>query len=61
MADTHNGTERRKTKRVKADFFVIYRQDKPIEISLWMGDKEFPAKMLNLSESGMKTSRKLDF
>ncbi|MFC1658122.1 PilZ domain-containing protein [Candidatus Omnitrophota bacterium] len=54
MADRYNNSaERRKTKRIKADFFLLYRQGEPIEISLWMGDKEFPAKMLDLSENGM--------
>ena len=53
MDNKYNGQERRKTTRVKVDFFVFYKVDMPSEADVWVGNKVIKARMLDLSEIGM--------
>lgn len=53
MGNTHKNTEKRKSKRLKAEFIVTYKIDKPVEVHMWISDREVDALMLDLSESGM--------
>lgn len=53
MSNIYSGPERRKTKRVNAEFIVTYKVDSPIEVHMWIGHKEIHAVMINLSEIGM--------
>jgi len=53
MPDEFSGRDRRKFKRLKVDFTVIYRVDRPITIRMLVGDREIEALMLDLSEGGM--------
>jgi len=49
----YTGKDRRKSKRLKVTFIVIYRVDKPLHIRLMIGDKEVHAIMQDLSEGGI--------
>jgi len=53
MDNTYKGPERRKTPRVKIDFFVVYKVNRPTEANMWIDDKEVNARMIDLSEIGM--------
>jgi c-di-GMP-binding flagellar brake protein YcgR len=54
MEDSYTGKERRKFRRIKVDFTVIYQVDKPLTVRVIIGwDKEIEALMLDLSEEGM--------
>ena len=53
MGDTYKGPERRRATRVRAEFIVIYRVDRPMEVRMWIGNREVNAMMLDLSEIGM--------
>ncbi|MGD9015572.1 MAG: PilZ domain-containing protein [Candidatus Omnitrophota bacterium] len=53
MDNTYKGPERRKSPRVKVDFFVVYKVDRPTESNMWIDDKEVKARMIDLSEIGM--------
>ena len=53
MENTYKGPERRKTPRVKIDFFVIYRVNRPTETNMWIGNREVDSRMIDLSEIGM--------
>ena len=53
MPDHYDGAERRKFKRLKANFIVIYRVDKPLEVVMVVGTREITALMLDMSEGGM--------
>ena len=60
MTDKYDGPERRRSKRIRADFIVIYRVNHPIEILMWVGSKEITAKMLDLSDAGMAIATNYD-
>ncbi len=53
MVDIYSGPERRRSPRVRAEFVVIYKVDKPIEIRVRIGNKDVNALMLDLSGVGM--------
>jgi c-di-GMP-binding flagellar brake protein YcgR len=53
MNNSYKGTERRGSKRVKAEFIITYKVNKTVEFHMWIGDSEIKAKMLDLSEKGM--------
>jgi len=53
MANKYSGLERRKFKRVKANFIVIYKISYPLQTRMMIGDTEVHAVMSNLSENGM--------
>ena len=53
MENTYTGPERRDTPRVKIDFFVSYKVNRPTEANMWIGNKEVAAQMIDLSEAGM--------
>jgi len=53
MSPVYNGPERRKSSRIEVKFVVTYQVDKPIEVRMWVGNKEVNALMLDLSEQGM--------
>ena len=53
MSSEYEGPERRKHKRLKANFIVIYRVRKPVKVIMFIEDKEISAVMLDLSEGGM--------
>ena len=53
MHKKYKGTERRRATRVRAEFIVIYRVDNPMEVRMWIGNRDVNAKMLDLSEIGM--------
>ena len=53
MGDAYKGPERRRATRVRAEFIVIYRVDRPVEVRMWIGNREVNAMMLDLSEIGM--------
>ena len=52
MDNKYKGPERRKTPRVRAEFIVIYRVDSPMEVRMWVGNREVNAIMLDLSGLG---------
>ena len=49
----YKGPERRKHKRLKVNFLVIYSVRKPIDVIMIVGSQVKTAMMLDLSESGM--------
>jgi len=53
MGSVYDGPERRRVIRVKVDFFVMYKVDKPIEVGMWVGGREVAARMSDLSVNGM--------
>lgn len=53
MNNVYSGSERRKSKRIRACFTVIYKLSKQIEIKMWIGGKEVSAIMIDLSQDGM--------
>jgi c-di-GMP-binding flagellar brake protein YcgR len=53
MAQEYSDSEKRQHKRLKVNFTVIYRVDKPLEVRMMVGDKEVNALMVDLSEGGM--------
>ena len=53
MNTEYTGPERRKHKRLKANFIVIYQVRKPVKVIMFVEDKEINAVMLDLSEGGM--------
>jgi len=53
MGSTYKGPERRETPRVKVDFFVSYKVNRPTESNMWVDDEETNAQMIDLSEMGM--------
>ena len=53
MDSAYQGSEKRKFARTEVKFIVYYEIDKPIKISMWIGNKEIGALMLDLSEAGM--------
>ena len=53
MGDAYAGSERRRSPRVKAEFIVIYKVNSPMEVRMWIGNKEVSAMMLDLSGLGM--------
>ncbi len=53
MDSAYQGSEKRKFARTKVKFIVYYEVDKPIKVSMWVGDEEINALMLDLSEAGM--------
>jgi len=53
MVEDRLQSERRRHKRLKVNFTVIYRVNKPLEVRMVIGDKEVHALMMDLSEGGM--------
>ena len=53
MGNKYDGPERRRAPRVRAEFIVIYRVDSPMEVRMWVGNREVNAMMLDLSGLGM--------
>ncbi|MCK4917598.1 MAG: PilZ domain-containing protein [Candidatus Omnitrophica bacterium] len=53
MQNENGFDDRRRSKRVKAEFIVTYKVDRPIELFMRVGGKELNALMLNLSDTGM--------
>ena len=53
MINIYKDTDKRRSKRLKVEFIVTYKIDKPVEVHMWISDKEVNALMLDLSESGM--------
>ncbi len=53
MLDDFKGRERRKFKRVKANFTAIFRIDKPIYVRMMVGNREVDGVLLDLSEGGL--------
>lgn len=57
--DNYKKNERRKSKRIKADFIVVYKIDKPLAVRIRFDNQETNALMVDLSEKGIaiKTDR----
>jgi c-di-GMP-binding flagellar brake protein YcgR len=53
MEGNFKDKERRRHKRVKVNFIIIYRIRKPLKILMFIGYKEVSTLMLDLSEGGM--------
>jgi len=53
MEKSYSGRERRRHKRVKVSFIVVYRGRKPLDLFMIVGNQEMGAIMLDLSEGGM--------
>ena len=53
MDSTYKGPERRRLPRVRAEFIVIYRVNRPLKVLMLIGTREVNALMLDLSEGGM--------
>jgi len=53
MDNKYSGPDRRKFRRVKANFIVIYKINHPLEMRMMLGDNEVHAVMFNLSENGV--------
>jgi c-di-GMP-binding flagellar brake protein YcgR len=60
MDSVYNGSDRRRHKRVKVNFIVIYGVRKPLKIIMFVGYSEFNALMLDLSEAGMAITTNYD-
>ena len=45
--------DKRKARRVGVKFIASYKVDKPVEMHMWVGDKEINALILDLSETGI--------
>ena len=53
MKNINEFDDRRRSKRVKAEFIVTYKVDSPAEVVMRIGGREINAIMLNLSDAGM--------
>jgi len=53
MNNSYSGPERRRSPRVRVEFTLIYRVDRPMEVRMSVGNKEVNALMLDLSELGL--------
>jgi len=53
MENEYIGPERRRFRRVRMNVMVIYKTQEPLTVHMMVGDKEVPARMLDLSEAGM--------
>ena len=53
MMNKYPSPERRKFKRVKANFIVTYKVNRPLQVRMMIGHNEVKSLMLNLSEGGM--------
>jgi c-di-GMP-binding flagellar brake protein YcgR len=53
MDDNYPDVERRQHKRIKVNFTVVYRVDKPLQFRMMIGNRQVDALMLDLSEGGM--------
>ena len=53
MQNKNGFDDRRRSQRVKAEFIVTYKVDRPIKVFMRVGGKELNALMLNLSDTGM--------
>ena len=53
MDKAHKGSERRKHRRLKVSFIIIYQINKPAHVLMLIGGREIDALMLDLSEVGM--------
>ncbi|MBN3040367.1 MAG: PilZ domain-containing protein [Candidatus Omnitrophica bacterium] len=60
MGDNEYGQDRRKFDRVKANFIVVYKVNRPIEVTIKINQREISALMLDLSEGGMALITKFD-
>lgn len=60
MNEMYKGQERRKFKRVKVKLVVIYRKDRPLDVTIHEGDKEVKATMLDISEGGISILTEAD-
>lgn len=60
MDNAYDGPDRRRHKRVKVNFIVIYHVRKPLKILMFIGYREFSALMLDLSEGGMAITTNYD-
>ena len=56
----HDGVERRKFKRVRANFVVIYRVNEPLGVRITINDKETGALMVDLGEGGVAIATEYD-
>ena len=53
MAKAYKGFDRRKHRRLKVNFIIIYQVNKPVHVLMLIGGREIDALMLDLSEVGM--------
>jgi c-di-GMP-binding flagellar brake protein YcgR len=53
MNEKYSGQERRRFKRVEANFIVFYKVKSPLTVHMRFGDIEINALMLDISEGGM--------
>lgn len=53
MDSAYKDSEKRISPRIKVEFIVTYKVEKPIEVYMWVGKKEVDALILDLSEEGM--------
>ena len=53
MSNSGRNPERRKSKRTKVNFAVIYKVEDPLRVRMMIGDREIQAFMLDLSTGGM--------
>jgi len=49
----YEGPDRRRAKRLKIHFIVIYHVHRPLKVRMLVGSKEVDAVMLDLSQGGM--------
>ena len=60
MSSADKTPERRRDKRIKASFMVIYKAEDPLRIRMMIGDREVYALMLDLSVGGIAISSDYD-
>ncbi|MFH1678237.1 MAG: PilZ domain-containing protein [Candidatus Omnitrophota bacterium] len=60
MDNNYSGSDRRGSPRVKMDFFVLYKVNRPTEANMWIGNREVSATMVDLNERGMAISTNYD-
>jgi c-di-GMP-binding flagellar brake protein YcgR len=53
MEGLYGGPERRSSERIEVKFIVTYQVHRPMQVRMWIGNKEINALMLDLSERGM--------
>ena len=53
MRTGYVGPERRRAKRVKTTFIVIYKVGYPLQVRMTVRERDINAIMINLSEAGM--------
>jgi len=53
MDKTYSSSDKRQFKRIKVNFAVFYKVDRPLYVRMLVGNQEVNAIMLDLSESGM--------